>query len=134
MQLRVLVVEDDPVTQRVLQLRLEAVGCKIVGVAGSAENALQKFRELKPHLVTLDIQMPEINGDTTTDAVSLFRQIRKESPGTEIIVISGTAFPQYRETLMKAGALGYYGKPVNFDKLANDVRKFFPELQPSRPA
>jgi two-component system chemotaxis response regulator CheY len=62
MSVRLLIVEDDPVTQRVLSQRLEAIGCTVVGIVDNAADAVARFRELRPDLITLDIQMPEVLG------------------------------------------------------------------------
>jgi two-component system chemotaxis response regulator CheY len=131
MSVRVLIVEDDPVTQRVLSQRLARIGCKVVGTVDNAADAVATFRDLRPDLVTLDIQMPEVLG---MDTMALFTVIRAEDPNCEVIVITGTAFPAYREKFVRAGVLGFFLKPLNFDQLASDLRKYYPELteQPSR--
>jgi two-component system, chemotaxis family, chemotaxis protein CheY len=115
MSVRVLIVEDDPVTQRVLRQRLERIGCAVVDVVDNAADAQARFRELLPDLVTLDIEMPELCG---IDAMGLFNFIRGDNPDCEIVIISGTAFPTYREQFIKAGVLGFFHKPLDFDKLA----------------
>jgi two-component system chemotaxis response regulator CheY len=126
MSVRVLIVEDDPVTQRVLRQRLDRIGCSVMDVVDNAADAQARFRELLPDLVTLDIEMPELCG---IDAMSLFNFIRAENPDCEIVVISGTAFPTYREKFVKAGVLGFFHKPLDFNKLAVDLRTYFPELK-----
>jgi two-component system, chemotaxis family, chemotaxis protein CheY len=126
MSVRVLIVEDDPVTQRVLRQRLERIGCTVVDVVDNAADAQARFRELLPDLITLDIEMPELCG---IDAMALFQFIRADNPDCEVVVISGTAFPSHREKFVKAGALGFFQKPLNFDKLAVDLRSYFPELK-----
>lgn len=126
MSVRVLIVEDDRITQRVLSQRLERIGCTVVGTAENAADAVASFRELRPDLITLDIQMPEVLG---MDTMSLFGVIRAEDPNCEVIVITGTAFPAYREKFVKAGVLGFFLKPLNFDQLAVELRKYYPELK-----
>jgi two-component system chemotaxis response regulator CheY len=130
MSVSVLIVEDDPVTQRVLRQRLERVGCLVVDAVETAADALARFRDLRPDLITLDIEMPEVAG---LDALALFKVVRAEDPNCEVIVISGTAFPTYREKFVKAGVLGFFTKPLNFDKLVVDLRQYFPELKSDLP-
>lgn len=130
MSVHVLIVEDDPVTQRVLRQRLERIGCTVSAVVDNAADAQARFRELHPDLVTLDIEMPELFG---VDALALFKFIRNEDPNCEIVVISGTAFPSYREKFVKAGVLGFFHKPLDFDKLAVNLRAYFPELKSDQP-
>ena len=118
MSVSVLIVEDDPVTQRVLRQRLESIGCRVLGALDNAAGALASFRELHPDLITLDIEMPEVAG---VDALAFFNLVRREDPNCEVIVISATAFPTYREKFVKAGVLGFFSKPLNFEKLATDA-------------
>jgi CheY-like chemotaxis protein len=125
---RTLIVEDEPVTQRLLALRLEHIGCAVVGAADNPRDGLSRFRELHPDLVTLDIQMPEFDG---LDAAGLFDAIRSEDPRCEIAVITASAFPAHRERFLKAGAIVYERKPVDFRRLADQLRKYFPDLQRS---
>src|SRR5277367_2466618 len=126
MSVSVLIVEDDPVTQRVLRQRLGSIGCRVLGAVDNAAEALASFRELHPDLITLDIQMPEVAG---VDALAFFNLVRGEDPNCEVIVISGTAFPTYREQFVRAGVLGFFAKPLNFDKLATDLHRYYPELK-----
>ena len=130
MSVSVLIIEDDPVTQRVLRQRLERIGCLVLGAADNAADALSQFRELHPDLLTLDIEMPEIGG---LDAMALFRLVRAEDPNCEVVVISGTAFSSYREKFVRAGVLGFFHKPLDFDKLVVDLRSYFPELKSDQP-
>jgi DNA-binding NarL/FixJ family response regulator len=127
---RVLIVEDQPVTREILRFRLERIGCEIMGECDNANAGLEKVRKLTPDLVTLDIEMPEIGG---VDSIALFRQTHRENPSTEVLVISASAFPKYRQTFLKEGALAYFIKPIDFDKLVVDLRALFPELQPDTP-
>jgi two-component system chemotaxis response regulator CheY len=125
MSVRVLIVEDDPVTQRILSQHFERIGCRVVGAVDNAADAIARFRDLHPDLITLDIQMPEV---LDMDTMALFGVIRDEDPNCEVIVITATAFPTYREQFLKAGVLGFFLKPVNFDQLATNLRKYYPEL------
>ena len=115
-------------TRRLLTLRLEHIGCEVVGAADNPRDGLSRFRESHPDLVTLDIQMPEYDG---LDSAGLFDAIRSEDPRCEIAVITASAFPAHRERFIKAGALLYELKPVDFRRLADELRKYFPSLNRS---
>jgi CheY-like chemotaxis protein len=105
MSVRVLIVEDHLVTQRVLSHYLERIGCTVVGTVDNAADAVTNFRELYPDLVTVDIHPPEVLG---VDTKALFSVIRAEDPNCEVIFLL---------------------KPINFDQLASDLRKYYPELK-----
>jgi two-component system chemotaxis response regulator CheY len=129
MAVRVLIVEDDQVTAHSLQYRLERIGCEVVGIAQDSAAALALFREHKPDLVTLDINLDDPDGH---DSVRLYETIRAENPHCDIAVISGTAFPRHRE-IFRRGIIGFYSKPINFEEIAKALRKYFPELKPYKP-
>ena len=126
---RVLIIEDDQVTAQSLQHRLERIGCKVVAIVGNSADAIAQLHEQKPDLVTLDINLSDIDGG---DAVKVYETIRIENPGCEIAVITGSAFPRHRD-IFRRGVLGFYRKPINFDEIARELRKYFPELKPYRP-
>lgn len=129
MAVRVLIVEDDQVTAHSLQQRLQRIGCEIVAIAADSTAALAQFRGHQPDLVTLDINLADVDG---SDAVKLYETIRAENRNCDIAVISGTAFPRHRE-IFRSGVIGFYSKPINFDEIAKTLRKYFPELKPFKP-
>lgn len=82
--MRVLIVDDSVLFRRVLTDVLWSLpGIKVVGTAANGKVALQKVRDLKPDLITLDIEMPEMDGLTVLDALS-----RTEDLRVEVIVLS----------------------------------------------
>lgn len=129
MAVRVLIVEDDQVTAHSLQHRLERIGCEIVGMASDSAHGLALFREHKPDLVTLDINLDDPDGN---DSLRLYETIRAENPDCEIAVISGSGFVRHRE-IFRRGVVGFYSKPIDFELIARTLRKYFPELKPFKP-
>ncbi len=127
MAVRTLIVDDAPTARLVLRRRLEAIGCDIVAEADSSFAADGLMALAVPDLITLDIHMPEIDG---MDSYALFRKIRRQSPRVEFVVISGANYFQNRRDFLKAGALGFFAKPIDFHSLLRDLRTIFPELKP----
>jgi CheY-like chemotaxis protein len=112
MAVRTLVVDDQAVIRGNLRLRFERMGCR-VEEAGNALEALENFRQFHPQLITLDIIMPNIGNFTALD---FLRQIRKESPETDVVVISSKA--DEREEFLREGAIEFISKPFeNFERL-----------------
>jgi two-component system, chemotaxis family, chemotaxis protein CheY len=107
---RSLIVDDSPFARRVIRHHLTKFGCKVIGEADSAAQGKRMFEEYKPELVTLDIMMPEVEG---FDSLRVFREIRRESPGLAVIVVSAVPFDKVRDTFLKEGALAYVVKPFN---------------------
>ena len=126
MAVRTLIVDDAPTARMILRRRLEAIGCEIVAEADSSAAADHMIEAAAPELITLDVQMPEIDG---MDAYILFRKIRREKPRIEFVVISGASYFQSRQDFLMGGALGYFAKPIDFRGLIDLLRATFPELK-----
>ena len=121
MPVRTLIVDDQPVIRGNLRLRFSRLGCEVA----EAENALQGlevFLKFHPHLVTLDIIMPDV-GDFT--ALDLLRRIHKTSGETDVIVISSKV--EGREKFLKEGAIEFISKP--FDNFEGLMRKLQPLIE-----
>ena len=127
---RAIIVEDDLVTRSLLRHRLRGIGCEIVAECGSARDASERVIALRPDLITLDVEMPEFDG---IGVVDLFRKIRRELPSIEVVIISASAFPVYRELFLKEGAFTYLSKPIDFAGMARQLRRIFPKLKPYEP-
>jgi len=126
--IRALLVEDSIPIRALLRRRLERLGCDVVGEAGTAEEGLERFHELLPDLVTLDLMMPDING---IDAKQLFRTIRTESPKAVVIVISVRPKSIEASAFLREGALAYLEKPfISLASLTKPLARIFPELKP----
>lgn len=117
MPVRALIVDDQAVIRRHLRLRFARLGCEIAE-AENATRGLEVFRSFHPHLVTLDIIMPEVVGFTALD---LLRRIRKEDNTTDVVVVSSRA--DDREEFLREGAIEFISKPFeNFDRLITKLQ------------
>lgn len=108
MSLRVLVVDDAALFRRVLSDALTSIpGVEVVGSAANGKLALQKIRDLRPDLVTLDVEMPEMDGLAVLD------ELRISGHTVEVIVVSA-ASRRGGDLTVKAlgkGALDFILKP-----------------------
>ncbi len=103
--LRILVADDHDLMRRGLRSMLEThSGWEICGEAHTGTEALNKAKELKPHVAILDISMPEMDG------LEAARHIRKHSPKTEILVLSMHYSDQLIREILEAGIRGYVVK------------------------
>ena len=106
--LRVLVVDDTSAYRTIVSSVLsELPGVEVVGTAGNGMVALSKIKTVRPDLLTLDIEMPEMNGIEVLDAV------KRESLDVGVIVVSGLTV-RGGELTMKAlerGAFDFITKP-----------------------
>jgi DNA-binding NarL/FixJ family response regulator len=124
-----LIIDDSPVARRIIGHHLEQIGCNVIGEAANPTLGVKLFREHKPHVVTLDLIMPAVEG---IDAITAFRIMRKENPITAILVVSAVPFEKTRTSMILEGALAYIIKPFNkfsFEEARTRLRRNFPELE-----
>ncbi len=116
---RILVVDDSPAVIKRLTMIIESLGHEVVGSAVNGLEAIAKSRELHPDAITMDIQMPEMDGLEATT------RILQDNPEKPIVII--TAHGQ-EKTVLKAisiGAKHFICKPIDKDKVAEVLDKVF---------
>lgn len=116
MSLTALVVDDEPTARQFLKLLLERQeGVEVVGEAESGEEALQQVEELKPNVVFLDIQMPEMTGLEVAGAM----QTMEETPW----IVFATGYDEYAVEAFDAAAIDYLMKPYDEERLEKTVER-----------
>ena len=119
----VLVVEDNPVNERILVRQLEKLGCAVT-VAHNGIEALEASSARSFDLILMDGQMPEMDGYCATRAI---RARENDSPGvprTPIVAVTAHANPGDRERCLEAGMDGYLAKPIHPDLLAQVLARW----------
>lgn len=115
---RTVLICDDAMFMRTLISRtLTAAGFTVVGEATTGAEAVQKYQELKPDLVTMDVVMPELGG---IDAV---RQITSADHDACIVVCSAMGQAKQVTQALEAGATGFLVKPFNAEQLVAQVEE-----------
>ena len=117
--LRVLVVEDNVVNQRVLVLLLERLGHDVT-LAENGRLALELVRAAPFDAVLMDVQMPEMDGFATTRAIREWE--RSVERRTHIIALTAHAMHGDAQRCLDAGMDGYLAKPVDAAQLAGALR------------
>jgi DNA-binding NarL/FixJ family response regulator len=90
---------------------------EVVGEAETGRQAVQMTRKLRPEVVVMDIAMPLLNGLEAT------RQIRKDFPGTQVLILSAHGDDAYVEQAASVGASGFLLKQTSSNELATAIRK-----------
>lgn len=105
---RVLIVDDSAVARRCLaDIFTAESGFEVCGIAGDGANALERFERLQPDLVTLDLEMPKLDG------IEFLRTIRLREPRRPVLVVSSQTHHGAARTVeaLAAGASDYIEKP-----------------------
>ena len=101
---RVLVVDDHAAFRHLVSRLLQEIGREVVGEAGSGEEALKESRRLKPDLVLLDIQLPDLDG------LAVATTLRSEAEPPAVLLVSSRDARDYGSRLDGCGALGFMTK------------------------
>lgn len=121
-EFRILLVDDEIEFVATLSERLSMRKYN-VKVATSAVEAMPLIYSYSPHLIILDIRMPEMNG------LEFLRLIKKINPTTEVIMLTAYGDVKYVEEAMKEGALEYIIKPIDIRELIIKIEKLREKIQ-----
>jgi DNA-binding NarL/FixJ family response regulator len=97
----VLLVDDHSLVRRGFRRILEDDGMKVVGEASNGLEAIRLANELKPKVVVMDLSMPQLDGVQAT------KEIVKDLPGTQVLILSMHSDDNYVRNALDAGAKGY---------------------------
>jgi len=114
---RILVVDDSSFLRNSLKKILEDHGYEVVGAAGNGLEAITKYKELKPDLVTMDIIMPQMNG---LEALKLLKAV---DPNACVVIVSSMSAKQSVTDCIQAGAKNYILKPFEAQKVIAVIQK-----------
>jgi two-component system LytT family response regulator len=113
--LRVLVVDDEPLSRRrLLDLLEDQAGVEIVGTAADGVAAVESIRSARPDLVFLDVQMPRMSG---------LEVVQEVGPGEMPATIFVTAYDQYALDAFDSAAVDYLVKPFKDDRFEEALRR-----------
>ncbi len=117
-KIRVLIVDDIAETRENIRKLLQfETDVEVVGAARSGKEGIEQSQELRPDVVLMDINMPDVDGITATEA------IRKKVPFTQIVILSVQADSSYMRRAMLAGAKDFLTKPFGIDDLTAAIRR-----------
>ena len=116
-RLRILLVDDHALVRRGVRGVLHSRrGWKVVGEAGNGREAVERALDLKPDVAVVDIGIPELDG------IEVARQVRKNSPGTKVLMLTMHESDHMVQRALDAGAHGYILKSDLTESLVTAVR------------
>ena len=117
---RVLIVDDALFMRKMLSDILKNEGIEVCGEAENGKEAVDKYRELKPDLVTMDIVMPKME---EIDGVSAVREIMKINPQAKIIMVSAMGQHSLVVEAIQAGAKDFVTKPFQPSRVIEAIKR-----------
>ncbi len=115
MSKRVMVVDDSRIVQLQLKRILADTEYQIVAFCQSGEEALEKYSEIQPDIVTMDILMPGIDGLETA------RQLLRDHPQARILMVSSLAYDDTINEANDVGVKGFVYKPFERNQILESM-------------
>jgi two-component system chemotaxis response regulator CheY len=114
---RVLIVDDAAFMRISIKSMLTKNGYEVVGEAENGSVGIEKYKELSPDIVTMDITMPEMNG------LDALREIMKINPAAKVIMVSAMGQEAMVRDAIISGAKGFIVKPFKEDGIISAIKK-----------
>ncbi len=114
---KILIVDDAAFMRMMVKNILIKEGYEVVGEAENGAQAVEKFKELKPDLVTMDITMPEMDG------ISAVKEIMKINKGAKVVMCSAMGQQAMVIDAIQAGAKDFIVKPFQPDRVIEAISK-----------
>lgn len=112
-----MIVDDSNIIRNRIERIFQAQDIQIVAQASNGVEALDKFREFKPNLITMDLTMPQMNG------LECIQKIMAEGSDVSILVVSALADKETALHALQYGARGFICKPFTEEELSNALNR-----------
>lgn len=113
----VVLADDDDITRQLLGGLLRAAGLRVLGEAADGARALDMFQRLKPEIVCLDIEMPEMSG------LEVLTKIRESNADAVVLMITGATSGDNVRSAIAGHADGIIAKPFNTAKVIGELER-----------
>jgi len=114
---KILIVDDAAFMRMMIKDILSKNGFEVVGEANDGSQAIEKYKELKPDLVTMDITMPEMDG------ITALKEIKKLDGNARVIMCSAMGQQAMVIDAIQAGAKDFIVKPFQADRVIEAIKK-----------
>lgn len=120
--MKLMIVDDSNIIRRKIERSTEVENLEVVASASNGVEALEKFRELRPDVVTMDLTMPEMGG------IECVERMVEIDPDVIILVVSALSDKATAIEALKKGANGFLCKPFTEDELNTAFRELLQEV------
>ncbi|MDM5157560.1 response regulator [Bacillus sp. DX1.1] len=118
-EIKVLLIEDDPMVQEVNKEFIRSVsGFQVIAVASNGEEGIDLVKEMNPDLVILDIFMPK------KDGIKVLQEFRKQELEPDVIVVSAAKDRETIKLMLQNGAMDYIIKPFKLYRIQQSLEKY----------
>lgn len=120
MSVKVLVVDDAVFMRKMIGDILRKEGYEVIGEAENGQEAVDKYTQLRPDLVTMDIVMPKVND---MDGIGAVRQIMDKDPQAKILMVSAMGQHALVVEAIQAGAKDFVTKPFQPSRVLEAAKR-----------
>lgn len=124
--MKILLVEDNLMNQKVVMFNLKKLNCDITPVTNGKE-ALENFKNNSYDLILMDIMLPEMNGYEITIQIRKFEKLMEVKKPVTIIALTANTYENDKEKCLSVGMDDYISKPFSAQQLIKAIEKYIPE-------
>lgn len=117
---KALIVDDDNTTRKIITQILRSDGYKIVGEAVDGEMAVEMYKEIDPDIVTMDMNMPKMDG------FEALKQIKQFDVQAVVVMLTSVSNKENILKIIETGAKNYILKPIQRDNVLKSIKKILP--------
>jgi two-component system chemotaxis response regulator CheY len=118
MGLKILIVDDSIFMRNMLKNIIVEAGHEVVGEGGNGKDAIDKYWELKPDLVFMDIMMPDVNG------IDGLKGIMANDSDAQVVMCTSVGQEKVIAETVEAGAVDFVVKPFKKEDILSVLEKF----------
>jgi len=126
--IKVLVVEDNPVNQNVAKGMLKTIGIDATYIANNGKEAIEQLEKYDFDMVFMDMQMPVLDGLTATKMIRN-KETAVRNPDITIIAMTANAMKGDEDSCRAAGMSDYISKPIKINTLRETISKWLPKIE-----
>lgn len=114
----VLIVDDNDIMRSILRGILRADAYEVVGEARTGAQAIEQVERLRPHIICLDIMMPQMDG------LEALPEIRRVHPQGTVVMITSSTEPSTVHSAIEHGASNFIVKPFNAARVLDTLERY----------